>query len=77
MMLVVHGRNTVALEQPWSMIVRIASFPLCIGRPVIRSITTCWNGRALFMVLMWNGGTLPYGFVFCFVDMLHILLRIL
>ena len=54
---VVHGRNTAALEHPWSMMVRIASFPLCVGRPVIKSIATRWNGRALFVVLIQNGGT--------------------
>ena len=37
---IVHGRNTAAQEQPWSTMVRIMSFPLCIGRPVIRSIAT-------------------------------------
>ena len=40
-MVVEQGRNIAALEHPWSMIVRIASFPLHIGRPVIRSIATC------------------------------------
>ena len=55
-MFVVHGRNIAALEHPWSMIVRIASFPLCIGRPAIRSIATRWNGRASFVVSIQNGG---------------------
>ena len=36
-----HGRNRAALEHPWSMIVRIASFPLMFGRPVIKSIAIC------------------------------------
>ena len=55
-MFVVHGRNTAALEHPWSTIVRIASFPLCVGRPVIRSIATHWNGRASLVVSIRNGG---------------------
>ena len=54
---VVHGRNTAALEQPWSTMVRIASLPLCVGSSVIRSIATCWNGRASSVVLIQNGGT--------------------
>ena len=56
-MFVVQGRNTAALEQPWSMMVRIASFPLCVGRPVIKSIATHWNGKASLVVPIQNGGT--------------------
>ena len=55
-MFVMHRRNTVAREHPWSTIVRIASFPLCIGRPVIKFIAIYWNGRASFIVSIWNGG---------------------
>jgi hypothetical protein len=40
-MVVVQGRNIAALEQPWSTIVRIASFPLHTGRPIMRSMATC------------------------------------
>ena len=56
-MLAVYERNTVAFEQPWLTMVRIASFPLYIGRPVIRSIATCWNRRASSVVLIWNRET--------------------
>ena len=58
MMLVVHGINTAALKHPWSMIVRKASFPLCIGSPVIRSIAICSNEQALLLVLIRKGGIL-------------------
>ena len=40
-----QGRKIAALEHPWSTIVRMASFSLCISSPVIRSIATLWKGR--------------------------------
>src|SRR5260370_10571409 len=43
--IVEHGRNKAALEHPWSTMVRMASLPLMFGRPVIRSMAICWNGR--------------------------------
>ena len=39
-----HGKNSAALEHPWSIIVRMASRPLHVGRPVIRSMATTQNG---------------------------------
>ena len=56
--LVVQGMNTTAREHPSSTIVRMASFPLCNGSPVIRSIVIRSKGQALFSVPMWNGGVL-------------------
>ena len=44
------------LEHPWSTMVRIASFPLCFGKPVIRSMATCWNGRVFSLVVIWYKG---------------------
>ena len=32
-----QGRKTAALEQPWSMMVRIASYPFALGSCVMRS----------------------------------------
>ena len=37
-MWVEHGRNSATLEHPWSMIVRMASSPFCVGRPIIKSM---------------------------------------
>src|SRR6266566_6899339 len=51
-----QGRNTTALEHPWSTMVKIVFFPLWVGSPVIRSIATRWNGRALSLVGMWYRG---------------------
>jgi hypothetical protein len=52
-MVVLHGRNTAALEHPWSTIVSIMSF-LCIdGSPMIRSMVTLWNGQAFSSVGIW------------------------
>ena len=56
-MFVVQGRNTAAWEHSWSTIVKIVSFPLCVGRLVIRSIAIRWNERVLSVVSIWNGGT--------------------
>ena len=39
-----HSRNMAALKHPWSTMVRMASSPLCIGSPMIRSMATTWNG---------------------------------
>src|ERR1700742_2133260 len=43
-MVVLHGKKTAPLEHPWLTIVRIASYPLLGGSPVIRSIAICENG---------------------------------
>ena len=43
-MLVVQGRKTATLEQPWSTIVKMALKPCLLGSPMIRSIATVWNG---------------------------------
>jgi len=43
---VVQGRKIAPREQPWLTIVRIASYPLLLGSPVIRSMATCENGFA-------------------------------
>ncbi len=50
---VAHGRKTAALEHSWFTIVRIMSFPLCFGRPVMRSIATCWKGSVFSSMVMW------------------------
>src|SRR5216684_7418836 len=62
-----HGRNRAAREHPWSTIVRMASFPLILGRPVIRSIAICWNGRESSRVVIWYKGILGrcVRFLFC------------
>jgi hypothetical protein len=44
---VVQGRNIAPREQPWSTIVKIASNPSLLGKPVIRSMAICENGLAL------------------------------
>ena len=38
------GRKIAALKHPWLMIVSIALCLPIIGRPVIRSMATCWKG---------------------------------
>jgi hypothetical protein len=48
-MVVVQGRNIVPREHPWSTIVKIASKPSLLGKPVIRSMAMCENGLALIM----------------------------
>ena len=57
-MLVVQGMNTAALEYPWSTMVRMASFPLCSGNPVMRSIAIHSKGRALSSVPIRKGDVL-------------------
>src|SRR5712671_168979 len=53
----VHGRKTVAREQPWSTMVRMESWWLDSGRPMIRSMAICWNGRAAGSVgILYIGG---------------------
>jgi hypothetical protein len=51
-MLILQGINTAVQEHLWSTMVRMASFPQCLGRPVIRSIAICWNGHAPGMVVI-------------------------
>src|SRR6266850_3513047 len=43
---VVQGRNIAPREHPWSTMVRMASYPLLLGSPVMRSMATCENGLA-------------------------------
>ena len=43
-MVLLQGRNLATLEQPWSTIVRMESYPPDGGRSVIRSIDTYWKG---------------------------------
>ena len=40
-----HGRKIAALEHPWSITVRITSYPLALGSWVTRSRATTLNGR--------------------------------
>ena len=47
-----QGRKIAALEHPWSTIVRMALYLCCIGRPVIRSIVICQNGRVFWAVVI-------------------------
>src|SRR5229473_3477311 len=66
-----HGRNKAAREHPWSTMVRMASFPLILGKPVIRSMAICWNGRESSGVVMQYRGILGRCVRFYFVDTLH------
>ena len=43
---VMHSRNIVLQEQPWSTMVSIVLWPLLLGSPVIKSMATCKNGLA-------------------------------
>jgi len=55
-MVVLQGRKTAPCEHPWSTMVSMASYPLDLGSPVIRSITICVN-RGVFSgtVILWSG----------------------
>src|SRR6202789_2253230 len=66
-MVVEQGRNTAALEHPWSMIVRMASLPSLLGSWVIRSMATVLKGSAVGCAGMWNNGGLFFvvRFLFC------------
>src|SRR5712671_7571520 len=63
----VQGRKTAAREHPWSTMVRIESCRLDSGRPMIRSIAICWNGRAAGSVgiLYIGGGVRWVTILFC------------
>jgi hypothetical protein len=52
----VQERKRAACEHPWSMIVRIVSYPHHSGRSVIKSIDTLWNGSVPSLEGMWNIG---------------------
>ena len=51
-----HGRKIATLEQPWSTIVSIKSFPFTWGKPVIRSIAICENGLMFGVVVILKSG---------------------
>ena len=55
-MCVEHGKNSAALENPWSTIVMIESSPLCVSSPAIKSMATTWNGGIVSSVGMWYSG---------------------
>jgi len=53
----IHGRKTAAQEQPWSTMVRIELWWLDSGRPMMRSMATCWKGNAVGLVgILYIGG---------------------
>jgi hypothetical protein len=63
---VLHGRNRAALVQPWSTIVRIASYPLLGGNWVMRSMATTSNGTAVTGTGIRYSGVAFFGrFLFC------------
>jgi len=70
---VVQGRNIAPREHPWSTIVRIASYPLLLGSPVIRSIATCENGLASGSDGILNRGVFSRCVRFFFADRWRIL----
>ena len=39
--MVLHSRKITTLKHPWPTIIRMASYPLLLGRPVIRSRAIC------------------------------------
>jgi hypothetical protein len=47
MIVVLHGRNSAALVQPWSTMVKIVSYPLLGGSWVIKSMAITLNGTAV------------------------------
>ena len=47
-----HGRKSAALEHPWSVIVRIVSYPLLQGSLVIKSIATVSNGSVFGLLVI-------------------------
>ena len=55
-MVVVHGRKIAPQEHLWSTMVRMASYPLLLGSPVIRSMATWEKGLALGSAGILNSG---------------------
>jgi hypothetical protein len=81
-MVVEQGRKIAACEHPWSTIVNMASCPLLLGRPVMRSIAMWENGLALMLDGIRNIGVLMQcvRFLFCWhvaqpliYSMIHVL----
>ena len=54
--IVEHGRKIAALEQPWSTMVSIVSFPFTWGKPVIKSIAICENSFMFRVVVIPKSG---------------------
>ena len=55
-MVVKQGMKIAALEQPWSTMVSMASFPFTWGKPVIRSIAICEKGFMFSIVIIPKSG---------------------
>ena len=51
-----HGMNLVALENPWSTMVRLVLYPLDLGRSVIKSMEMYWKGPSSVRVSKWCKG---------------------
>ena len=66
-MVVEQGRKIATREHPWSTIVSMASLPLLLGRPVMRSIAMWENGLVLITDGIQNteGLTWCVRFLFC------------
>jgi hypothetical protein len=67
MMVVEQGRKIAAHEHPWLTMVSMASCPLLLGSPMIRSMAMWENGLALMDEGIQNIGVLVQciRFLFC------------
>ena len=54
----IQGMKMAALEQSWSVMVRIESYPWDSGSLTIKSIVIVWKGRAFGSVVMGKVGGL-------------------
>ena len=61
-----QGRKSATCKHPWSINVKIASYPLLGGRSVIRSKASCSKGLASLVVMIWYIGTLGQWVTFLF-----------
>jgi len=59
-MVSLQGMKIAALEQSWSVIVSIVSYPEDVGSFVMKSIAITSNGRACGLVVMGKGGGLGF-----------------
>jgi|SRR5580693_269108 hypothetical protein len=66
-MVVEQGRKIATCKHPWLTMVSIASYPLLLGKLVMRSMVMCKNGLALMVDGIWNIGVLMQcvRFLFC------------
>ena len=63
LIILLQGHRITPFESPWSTMIKIELNPLLIGRLVMKSIVTCWNGRWACDLIGISGAAVGWVFI--------------